>query len=51
MSALGIKSLVTKKRGGKVKLLILLQLLCFLIYWLVIETNLVAIVIKTFLTK
>lgn len=35
----GMKSLIVKKRSGMIKLLVLLQLGCFVIYWLVIETN------------
>ena len=35
----GMKSLLVKKRSSIVKKMILLQLVCFVIYWLVIETN------------
>ena len=38
---LGMKSLFLKKRKTILKLLILLQLICFVIYWLVIETVMV----------
>ena len=38
---LGMKSLFLKKRKTVLKILILLQLFCFVIYWLVIETTVV----------